>query len=117
MPKVQQITAIELADLLKSQSEVILLDVRQPDERAYAAIDTPHASADLFIPLGELQARVGEVEETKRENATLVVYCHHGVRSLAAANWLAERKISNVLNLAGGIDAWSMQVDPAVRRY
>lgn len=117
MPKVQQISANELNDLLKSQSEVVLLDVRQPDERAFAVIDTPHASADLFIPLGELQARVGEVEETKRASAFLLVYCHHGVRSLAAANWLAGRKMENVLNLAGGIDAWSMLVDPAVRRY
>lgn len=117
MPDVQQISAIELDELLKSPTEVLLLDVRQQDERDYAAINTPQAAADLFIPLGELQARVAEVEEAKHANAFLVVYCHHGVRSQAAANWLAGRGLENVVNLEGGIDAWSIQVDQTVKRY
>ena len=53
----------------------------------------------------------------KPQGAFLVVYCHHGVRSQAAANWLAGRGMTNVVNLAGGIDAWSMLVDKTVKRY
>ena len=117
MPDVPQITAPELNELFKSPTEVLLLDVRQQDERDYAAISSPQAAADLFIPLGELQARVDEVEGVKPQGAFLVVYCHHGVRSQAAANWLAGRGMTNVVNLAGGIDAWSMLVDQSVKRY
>jgi rhodanese-related sulfurtransferase len=117
MSNVQPISAKELDDLLKSSSEVALLDVRQADERQYASINSPQAALDLFIPLGELQERVAEVESAIPANAFLVVYCHHGVRSQAAANWLSNRGASNVLNLTGGIDAWSIIVDKNVPRY
>jgi rhodanese-related sulfurtransferase len=60
---------------------------------------------------------VAEVESAIPANAFLVVYCHHGVRSQAAANWLSNRGASNVLNLTGGIDAWSIIVDKNVPRY
>ena len=54
--------------------------------------------------LDELQAAVAR--------GPLVVYCHHGVRSMAVAEWLAERGLAGILNLQGGIDAWSSEVDP-----
>jgi len=117
MTNAQQVSATELHDLLKSSAEVILLDVRQPDERQYAFIDSAQAAADLFIPIGEFQARAAEVESHKPENAFIVVYCHHGVRSQAAANWLAGRGMKHVLNLTGGIDAWSLIIDKTVPRY
>lgn len=58
--------------------------------------------------------------ETLRQAAArgpLVVYCHHGVRSLAVAEWLAERGLSGIANLTGGIDAWSLEADASVPRY
>lgn len=117
MANVTGIDPRDLDEMLRSPAQVILLDVRNPDERAYAAIDGARAVADVFIPIGELMERVGELDAALRENAYVVVYCHHGMRSLVAGNWLAERGVLNVLNLNGGIDAWSAEVDPAVPRY
>lgn len=117
MANVAGIEPRELDELFGTPAQVILLDVREPDERAYAAIDGARAIADVFIPLGKLREQVGELQEVLRENAFLVVYCHHGMRSLVAANWLAQQGLINVLNLTGGIDAWSAEVDKAVPRY
>ncbi|MFM7592745.1 MAG: rhodanese-like domain-containing protein [Isosphaeraceae bacterium] len=116
MAGVTRISATDLALLLKSAEEVIVLDVRQPDERAFAAIPIPADKGDLFIPLGELTARLDEVKSRCSETTRLAVYCHHGVRSLRAGNWLAAQGIANIMNVEGGIDAWSAEVDQAIPR-
>lgn len=97
-------------------SDVVLLDVREDHERDHARIAAPTEVGDLHIPLGQLATRAAEVEEAAR-GRTLVVYCHHGQRSMVAATWLARRGVGPVANLDGGIDAWSIRVDPSVRRY
>jgi adenylyltransferase/sulfurtransferase len=84
-----------------------VLDVREPWEHALAAI--PGAR---LIPMDELERRVGELDP----GGELVVYCHHGVRSAAVVRWLRGRGLPAV-NLRGGIDAWTSEVDPAVPRY
>lgn len=117
MPNVAGIEPRELDEMLGSPAQVILLDVRNPEERAFASIDGARAIADVFIPIDQLMNRVGELDAVLRENAFVVVYCHHGMRSLAAGNWLAERGVNNVLNLTGGIDAWSAEVDDKIPRY
>ncbi len=86
----------------------IVVDVRTAEELALAAM--PGA---LHIPLHELPARVGELNP----DAVIAVLCHHGVRSLTAARYLEQSGFSDVSSVAGGIDAWSVQVDPAVARY
>ena len=69
----------------------------------------------LLIPLNELPTLSAEISV---EPATLtVVYCHHGIRSQSAAEYLLRLGHANVRSLAGGIDAWSCEVDPAVPRY
>jgi rhodanese-related sulfurtransferase len=88
----------------------LLLDVREPDEHALATI----AGARL-IPLGEVQERVTELDAWRERE--VVVYCHHGMRSRRVAVWLEARGFTQVANLEGGIDRWSVEVDPAVRRY
>ncbi len=95
---------------------VAVLDVREDHERAYAAIPLGGNAIDLHIPLNQIPMRLGEIVAA-RADAPLVVYCHHGVRSAAAADWLARQGIGDVANLEGGIDAWSRRVDRAVRRY
>ena len=67
------------------------------------------------MPLAARSWRVGEVDPPA--GATVVVYCHHGVRSLTGAAFLERAGVANVASLAGGIDAWSARVDPAVPRY
>ena len=85
-----------------------VVDVREPWEYAHCRID-----GSLLVPLGELPARLGELP-AERE---LVLVCHHGNRSQNAAQWLAQNGYPHVHNLRGGIEAWAVEVDPAVRRY
>lgn len=107
---VTQIRPAELKALLDAGKPVHLLDVRNPDEYAYCRLPDSQ-----LIPLPELPSRVDEV--TPPEEALVVVYCHHGVRSLSGAAILAHHGRGNVASLAGGIDAWSLLVDPTVPRY
>jgi adenylyltransferase/sulfurtransferase len=107
---VAQINVNELAAKLAAGEPVYLLDVRQPDEHAVAALP-----GSTLIPLGELAGRAAEVEPPA--GALVVVYCHHGVRSLTGAYLLQQAGVGSVASLAGGIDAWSRQIDSAVPRY
>ena len=85
-----------------------LIDVREPYEYEIARID-----GSRLIPLGELETHVSELPRT----GTLVLQCHSGGRSEHAVRILQEAGFENALNLVGGIDAWSVEVDPAVPRY
>ena len=102
-----EITVEELAAKLATPAPPHLLDVREPEEFALTRLE----GAQL-IPLGELQSRVDEIPE----GGELVVYCHHGIRSLQAGGWLLAKGRSAV-SLKGGIDAWSRRIDPNVPRY
>ena len=106
---VPQIRPAELKALLDAGEAVYLLDVRQPDE--FAICQLPGA---VLVPLGELASRLDDVDPPA--GARVVVYCHHGVRSQTGVKLLARKGIA-AQNLAGGIDAWSLGIDPAVRRY
>jgi rhodanese-related sulfurtransferase len=107
---IAQIKPAELKRKLDAGEPVVLLDVRNYDEHAYCRL-----ADSVLIPLGELAGRVEEVEPPA--DALVVVYCHHGVRSLTGAAILAQAGIGNVASLSGGIEAWSTQIDPAVPRY
>lgn len=100
----------ELHERLKSASPPRLLDVREPDEFAYVAL--PGAT---LIPLGELPARWPELESWKE--AEVVVYCHHGIRSLHGIHILEQSGFKRLHNLTGGIDAWSREIDASAPRY
>jgi rhodanese-related sulfurtransferase len=118
MPR--QIAVAELARLLASGSPVRLIDVRAPWEHARARLPD-----SVLIPLPELDERWSELLPTEkageavaaRPEALTVTYCHHGVRSLGAAALLEAKGIAPVASLAGGIDAWSRLIDPAVPQY
>lgn len=103
----QEITAQDLKPLLE-RGAVTLLDVRLPDEIATAGLP-----GTVDIPLHELPQRFGELPKDR----PLVAMCHHGVRSQNAARFLERNGFGEVLSLAGGIDAWSLQVDATVPRY
>jgi rhodanese-related sulfurtransferase len=107
---VMQIRPRQLADLFAAGEPIYLLDVRQPWEHETAALP-----GSTLVPLGELPERLDEVRPPT--GALVVVYCHHGVRSLSGAALLEQAGLTDVASLAGGIDAWSAVVDPAVPRY
>lgn len=85
-----------------------LLDVREPWEHGVA-----HLPGARLVPLATLPGAVGSFDPA----ADLVVYCHHGVRSMHACHFLVQAGFTKIANLAGGIDAWSLTVDAAVPRY
>jgi adenylyltransferase/sulfurtransferase len=86
----------------------LLLDVREPQE--YQAARLP---GGVLVPLGDLVARQGELDP----DIEIIVYCHHGVRSVNATAYLRSSGFPRARNLVGGIDAWSLTVDPTVPRY
>jgi rhodanese-related sulfurtransferase len=88
--------------------DVVLLDVREPEEVALAAL--PGAR---YVPMREIPSRLGELEHGK----PLVIMCHSGVRSRRVAEFLTANGFDRVFNLAGGIDAWSREIDPRIPRY
>ena len=89
---------------------VALIDVRQAWENELAALPD-----SKLIPLNELAGRMAEI--TPLAGIPVVVYCHHGIRSQSAAALLERSGVKEVYSLAGGIDAWSCEVDPSVPRY
>ncbi len=106
---VAQLTPREVAERLRNgEATLLLLDVREPFERELAAIQP-----SIHIPMREVAGRLGEIPPGK----TVVVYCHSGGRSATVASYLARHGFPDVANLAGGIDAWSREVDPDVPRY
>jgi rhodanese-related sulfurtransferase len=102
-----EITPEALRTRLDAGQAPAILDVREPWEHDIAAL--PGAR---LIPMEELPFRLAELD-LERE---VVVYCHHGIRSAAVVEWLRAQEIPAV-NLRGGIDAWTLAVDPALRRY
>ena len=107
---IPQIHPKDLKAKLDAGEPVYLLDVRQPNEYDYCRL-----SDSTLIPLHELAGRLDEIEPPT--GALVVVYCHHGVRSLSGAAMLLQAGYPDVASLRGGIDAWSLLVDPAVPRY
>ena len=106
----KQITPPQLAAWLAdaSRDKPLLLDVREPWEFERARI----AGAEL-VPMGEVARRLDEIDPAR----PIVAICHHGGRSLQVAMFLEKNGYPNVHNLAGGVDAWSRTVDPAVPLY
>ena len=107
-----QISAIELKHLLDSQADVCILDVRQPEEHQLVAIDQ-----SVLFPLDELAERIEELKQLVAEKEVVVVYCHHGMRSAMAVEWLLVHGFSNLKNLTGGINAYATEVDCSLQAY
>lgn len=101
-----EITASELKEKF---DQVLLIDCREPWENEIAAI-----GGSRLIPMKEMPQHL---EELKKESRPIVVYCHHGMRSFNVSNWLTGQGLSNVSSLAGGIDSWSVEIDPSLPRY
>ncbi|MGV3708166.1 MAG: molybdopterin-synthase adenylyltransferase MoeB [Gemmatimonas sp.] len=103
-----EIDVVEVSERLKRGDGFVLLDVREPWE--FEAARLPDA---VLVPLSTLPSEVNGLDMDRE----YVVYCHHGMRSAMAANWLKSRGFEHVHNMTGGIDAWSVNVDRSVPRY
>lgn len=107
MRQIPELTPQEVRSRLRD-GEVTLLDCREDREWACCRIE-----GALHMPMGDIPGRMHELDPEK----PVIIYCHKGVRSYNVALFLAEHDFSDVASMAGGIDAWSRQVDPAVPRY
>lgn len=98
----------ELATRIARGDTLVVLDVREHWE-----FETAHLPGSVLLPLSELAGSV----HTLDRDSDYVVLCHHGMRSAMAVDWLRQQGFTRVSNLTGGIDAWSVTVDPALPRY
>jgi len=105
---VPEITVQELKRRMSAGTPLLLLDVREPFEYDIARIDRA-----TLIPLQQLPQRVDEIRDARE----VVVHCHSGARSARAVEFLRQAGIASAVNLAGGIDAWSVEIDASVPRY
>jgi len=103
-----EITPEEYCQLRETSEGLVLLDVREVWERETACIDPSD-----HIPMGDIPTRLQELDPDHH----IVVYCHHGARSLSVTGWLRQQGFERVQSMAGGIDRWSKQVDPKIPRY
>jgi rhodanese-related sulfurtransferase len=108
MAELVEITPVQLHARIARGDRPVVLDVREPGEIEIAAF--PGA---VHIPMNDIPSRIGELAPDDE----IVVVCHHGMRSAHVAMYLASNGFSRVLNLIGGINAWSETVDPSVPRY
>lgn len=106
-----EVTPVALASDLAGEVRPLLVDCRTPQEHATARIE-----GAVLMPMSEIPQRLDELGEAA-EGRRIVVHCHHGQRSLRVVGFLRQQGIENAWSLAGGIDAWSLGVDPTVPRY
>ncbi len=95
---------------LDARDDFLLLDCREADEYAVARIEGAR-----LVPMSEIQARQSELAAER--DRQVVVHCHHGGRSLQVVRWLRQQGFAEAQSMAGGIDRWSQEIDPAVPRY
>ncbi|MEM7163850.1 MAG: rhodanese-like domain-containing protein [Planctomycetota bacterium] len=102
------ITVQECARRLAAETPPLLLDVREDFE-----LDIARIEGALHIPMAAIAQRLDALDSTRE----IVVMCHHGVRSAHVCEFLLSHGFEEIMNLEGGIDSWSRQVDPSIARY
>ena len=95
---------------LEAGEDFLLLDCREQYE-----YDTVCLPAAMLVPMSEIQERVGELDSYRQQE--IVVYCHHGARSLQVTFWLQQQGFENVRSMSGGIDEWAQTIEPGMVRY
>ena len=98
---------------VRSFGQPQVIDVREPAELRTASIQADDSFTLLAIPMASIPARLAELDPQK----PVACLCHHGGRSMQVAAFLQSRGFSHVANIAGGINAWSGELDPSIPRY
>lgn len=112
---IDQVRPSELAQWLQSvrvHGAPVVLDVREPFELQLASVQADGFTL-LTIPMAAIPPRLAELDP----NQPIACLCHHGARSMQVAYFLKERGFEHVANIAGGIHAWSAELDPTIARY
>ena len=102
-------SVLEISEILNDSSIIpVILDVREKWE-----YDICHIENSVHIPMGQITERKDDLNN----NDMIIVVCHHGIRSRMVAKYLDANGFANVINLSGGVDAWSNEVDPSMTKY
>lgn len=109
MPLDYEITPENLKSLLVSNSDIVVLDCREPWE-----FETAQIAGSRHIPMNEIPARFQQELDVDKH---IIVVCHHGVRSMNVTMWLRRQGLEKVQSLSGGIDLWARAIDPTVPLY
>jgi len=100
----------EVKALIDAEADFLLLDCREQAE-----YDLVQIEGAKLLPMSTIQNRLPELVEHQHRH--IIVHCHHGGRSQQVTEWLRAQDYNNVQNMAGGIDAWSVEIDPSKPRY
>jgi rhodanese-related sulfurtransferase len=103
-----EITPREVQELLARDHKLLFVDVREQWE-----YDTARLAGSVLIPLREIPGNLQRIENSEQ----VVIFCHHGMRSLDAAAWLRSQGVEGARSMTGGIDRWSTEIDSAIPRY
>ena len=103
-----EITVQELQAKQDTGTDFVLLDVREPEE-----VELVQLPNSVHIPVGDIPSRLHELDP----DSEIVVYCHHGVRSLQVAHFLHQHDFEHIVSLAGGIDVSAIEIEPEMARY
>jgi adenylyltransferase/sulfurtransferase len=98
----------EVKSMMERGDKFLFVDVREKWE-----FETSWIEGAVLVPMREIPSNLGKFEEAEN----IVLFCHHGIRSLDAAAWLRSQDVVGVKSMAGGIDRWSAEIDPKVPRY
>ncbi len=105
-----EVSCAQVKQMLDDNEKFLLLDCREEDE-----YETVHIEGSKLMPMSEIVRKVGQIDEHREK--PVVVYCHHGGRSLRVTKFLIDQGFTNVKSMAGGIDEWSETIDPSKPRY
>jgi rhodanese-related sulfurtransferase len=105
-----EISCREVAQKRAEGEQFLLLDCREVEENDLVAIE-----GSQLIPMSQLAERKNELDGKQAE--LLVVYCHHGMRSAQTVAWLRQQGFGKAISMAGGIDAWALEIEPGMERY
>jgi rhodanese-related sulfurtransferase len=103
-----EISALEVKRRLDAGEKLLLVDVREPQEHAIC-----HIEGAVLIPMGTIPANLQKLDVDE----DVICFCHHGMRSFDVANWLRSQGVKSAKSMSGGIDRWSLEIDPNVPRY
>ena len=103
-----EITPREVKSMMECGDKFLFVDVREKWE-----FETSWIEGAVLVPMREIPSNLAKFEEADN----IVLFCHHGIRSLDAAAWLRSQEIPGAKSMAGGIDRWSAEIDPKVPRY
>jgi len=103
-----EITVQKLREKQDAGTDIVLLDVRESEE-----VELVQLPNSVHIPMGDIPSRLHELDP----DSEIVVYCHHGVRSLQVVHFLHQHDFEHIVSLAGGIDVWAIEIEPEMARY